>query len=133
MNAREHPRPRALVAEDDEEMRALVAEAVRGAGFDVEEVSDGRQMWIRTIQRLSYDLVVSDLRLPIVDGLTVLEDFRERAPATPLILMTAFGDGAARARAERLGAVFLDKPFPMGELRAAVRRIYDGSLLRGTP
>jgi peptidoglycan-associated lipoprotein len=79
MSEREQPRPRALVAEDDEEMRALVADVVRAAGFEVEEVSDGRQMWIRTIQRLTYGLVVSDLRLPIVDGLTVLEDIRARA------------------------------------------------------
>lgn len=133
MGAGTQSKPRALLAEDDEEMRGLVAETLRGAGFDVQEVGDGRQMWIRTIRGAAYDLVVSDLRLPIVDGLTVLEDLRERFPATSIILMTAFGDDAARARAERLHAVFLEKPFRMGELRAAVRRLSNGTMHRGSP
>ena len=87
-----------LLAEDDEEMRALVSDVLRRAGFQVEEVSDGRQMWIRTIQARPYDLIVSDVRLPVVDGLTVLEDVHDRAPRTPLILMTAFGDEDVRDR-----------------------------------
>jgi DNA-binding response OmpR family regulator len=115
---------RALVAEDDAEMRALVAEVLRAEGFDVDEVGDGRRMWQMTLKPPAYDLVVSDLRLPVVDGLTVLEDFHGRAPAKPLLLMTAFGDDSARARAEKLGAVFLEKPFKMGELRAVARRLF---------
>jgi two-component system cell cycle response regulator CpdR len=133
MGAATQSKRRALLAEDDDAMRSLVAETLRGAGFEVQEVGDGRQMWIRTIQSAPYDLVISDLRLPIVDGLTVLEDLRERAPATPIILMSAFGDDVSRARAEKLRAVFLDKPFPIGELRAAVRRLCNGSTHRGSP
>ena len=123
---------RVLVAEDDEEMRTLVSDVLRRAGFHVEEVSDGRQMWIRTIQAKPYDLVISDVRLPVVDGLTVLEDLHDRAPTTALILMTAFGDHEVRARAERLGAVFLDKPFQLNQLSGAVRSIYGESTPGGT-
>jgi two-component system phosphate regulon response regulator OmpR len=134
MSPAEPSRRRALVAEDDEEMRALVTDTLRSAGFDVESVGDGRQMWIRMIQRATYDLVISDFRLPVVDGLTVLEDYRERAPVTPLIVMSAFGDDVVRTRVEKLGAFFLDKPFRMGELRAAVRRICDANAnANGTP
>ena len=124
---------RALVAEDDAEMRGLVADALRGEGFEVDEVGDGRGMWRRTFESPPYDLVVSDLRLPVVDGLTVIEDLRERAPATPVLLMTAFGDDQVRRRAQKLGAAFIDKPFKMSELRAAARRLCHPAAHRGTP
>ena len=116
---------RVLVAEDDAQMRALVVDALRSEGFAVDEVADGRRMWAITVHCETYDLIVSDLRLPIVDGLTVLEDLLKRSPGTRVILMTAFGDDATRERALRLGAVFLDKPFQMRELRAAARRLCD--------
>ena len=114
-------------------MRALVVEALRIERFDVDEVSDGRSMWLKTAVPLQYDLVVSDLRLPLLDGLTVLEDLYGRAPATHAILMTAFADDATRARAEKLGAVLIDKPFKMSELRAAARRLCEGAAHRGKP
>ena len=127
------PKPRALVAEDDVEMRAIVSDALRMEGFLVDEVGDGRLMWRRLIEQPTYDFVVSDLRLPIVDGLTVLEDFHLRAPRTPLIVMTAFGDDATRDRATRVGATLLDKPFRMVELRAAARRLLLESAARRGP
>jgi DNA-binding response OmpR family regulator len=127
------PLLRALVAEDDGEMRALVVGALRSEKFAVDEVGDGRLMWLRTIQSVRYDLIVSDLRLPIVDGLTVLEDLRDRAPETRFILMTAFADDTVRARAQDLGVLLIDKPFKMGELCAAARRLCEEAALRGTP
>ncbi len=126
MSAEAGRRRRVLVAEDDDQMRCLVADVLRRAGFDVDEVRDGREMWHRTFQERNYDLVVSDLRLPVVDGLTVLEDLHARTPTMPLILMSAFSDVATRSRAERLGVVYLDKPFPMQELYVAVRRACGG-------
>jgi two-component system response regulator ResD len=116
-------RPRALVAEDDPDMRALVVEALRGEGMDVEEAEDGRRMWGLTLRLDGYDLIVTDYRLPIVDAVTVVEDLRARHLRTPVILMTAFGDEAVRARAGELGAVFLSKPFSMTELNAAARSL----------
>ena len=126
-------RRRALVAEDDEEMRALVASVLRSEDFEVDEVGDGRGMWRQTLSSPAYDLIVSDLRLPIVDGLTVLEDLRARLSRTPMLLMTAFGDAATRARAKVLGAEFLDKPFEMSELRAAARRLCEAAARLGGP
>jgi DNA-binding response OmpR family regulator len=128
-----HPPWRALVAEDDAEMRALVVDALRIEDFEVDEVGDGRTMWIRTIQGLSYDLVVSDLRLPIVDGFTVLEDLLGRAPKTQAIVMTAFADASVRARAEAIGVMVIDKPFKMAELRAAARRLRENAAHEGEP
>ena len=114
-------------------MRALVVDALRIEDFEVDEVGDGRTMWIRTIQGLSYDLVVSDLRLPIVDGFTVLEDLLGRAPKTQAIVMTAFADASVRARAEAIGVMVIDKPFKMAELRAAARRLRENAAHEGEP
>jgi len=114
-------------------MRALVVDALRMDGFAVEEVGDGRNMRVRATQSV-YDLVVSDLRLPLGDGLTVLEDLRVRAPSatTQMILMTAFADDSVRLRTARLGAVLLEKPFKLNELRAAARRLCEIAASRGS-
>jgi DNA-binding response OmpR family regulator len=121
------------VAEDDAEMRALVVDALRIEDFEVDEVGDGRTMWIRTIQSRRYDLVVSDLRLPVVDGFTVLEDLLDRAPGTRAIVMTAFADDTVRGRAETLGVILIDKPFKMAELRAAARHLRESAAHEGEP
>ncbi len=126
-----HSGRHALVAEDDVDMRALVVETLTRAGFVVHDVEDGRRMWRRTFEPQVYDLVVADLKLPVVDGLTVLEDFRTRAPQAQLVVMTAFPDEAARERAARVGAVLLVKPFGMDVLRAAVRRLNEPAAHRG--
>jgi len=124
---------RALVAEDDSDMRALVVHALRGEGFEVDDVADGRRLWIQTLRAEVYDLVVTDLRLPVVDGLTVAEDLRAREVHSPLIVMTAFSDESVRRRAARLGAEVLDKPFSIDELCAAARRLCQPATQRGTP
>jgi DNA-binding response OmpR family regulator len=131
-SANRSPR-RALVAEDDGDMRALVVHALEGEGFAVDEAADGRRLWIHTLRAGVYDLVVTDMRLPVVDGLTVVEDLRAREIHSPLIVMTAFSDESVRHRAARLGAVVLDKPFSMDELCAAARRLCKPATLRGTP
>ena len=116
---------RVLVAEDDAQMRALVVDALRREGFVVDEVADGRRMWAITIHYVSYDLIVSDSAPPDRRWTHRARGFRKRSPTTRVILMTAFGDDATRERADRLGAVFLDKPFQMRELRAAALRLCD--------
>lgn len=121
------------MAEDDAAMRELVVDALKIEDFQVDEAGDGRTMWVRTIQRASYDLIVSDLRLPVVDGLTVVEDLLERAPGTRVIMMTAFADDAVRVRAETLGVMLIDKPFKMAELRAAARLLCQRAAQQGAP
>jgi DNA-binding response OmpR family regulator len=117
---------RVLVAEDDAEMRRLVSDALRADGFDVCEASDGGRLLIITDptnaeERL--DLIISDIRMPICSGLRVLENLRRAHRPIPVILMTAFGDDDTRAKASHLGALLLDKPFTVGDLRSAVRKI----------
>lgn len=121
--------PRVLVAEDDPDMRALVGAALRKEGYEVIELADGARLLFCIVKGVEYpehapDLVVTDLRMPVTSGLRVLEAARELGCDVPFILFTAFGDGDTRAKAEEHGAHFLNKPFPLEALRAAVADVF---------
>jgi CheY-like chemotaxis protein len=116
---------RILVADDDPSMRVVVAEVLAKDGHLVEQATDGRELLaLLTVDAAQpYDLIVSDIRMPGLTGLQILEALRASEQRTPVILMTAFGDEPTRARAEAFGAVMLEKPFTMEELRAWVGRL----------
>jgi two-component system, NtrC family, response regulator AtoC len=115
---------RVLVAEDDRVARDLLCEILRGEGYEVEAVDDGAG----AIERAQagdgrYDLVVSDIRMERSGGLDVLAAFTEKAPATPVILITAFGDVSGAMEAIQRGAYdYVSKPFNIEELRLTVAR-----------
>lgn len=109
-------RPRVLVAEDDVEMRRLVAESLRKDDYEVIEASEGGRCRVER-----FDLIVSDIRMPVCSGLQILKGLREARSTTPVILMTAFGDDETKERADQLGALLFDKPFKMDVLRLVVR------------
>lgn len=122
-----HDPPRILVAEDDADMRRLVVEALHKDGYDVVAISDGGRLLVTLAHEIVErggaglaDLLVSDVRMPICTGMQILEQLRASHWMIPVILMTAFGDAATREQARGLGAMLFDKPFDLGELRAAV-------------
>jgi DNA-binding NtrC family response regulator len=111
-----------LVAEDDRVARDLLCEILRGEGFEVEAVDDGAGAVERAVAG-RYDLVVSDVRMERSGGLDVLKAFTERAPATPVILITAFGDVTGAMEAIQRGAYdYVSKPFNIEELKLTVGR-----------
>jgi len=117
--------PRVLVAEDDREMRAIVAAALRRLGYAVTEARDGATAVDHIGSCLLHntpdppDVIVADIRMPALTGLSVLASVRELD--LPVILITAFGDDYTHALARRLGAVTVfDKPFDIDMLCAAV-------------
>jgi two-component system response regulator (stage 0 sporulation protein F) len=123
--------PRILVAEDDDEMRALLGQALRASGYEVAELSDGLHLVARLASKESgeFGAIVSDIRMPGVSGLEVLEGLRKCKGAPPVILITAFGDRETHMLARRLGAAAMfDKPFDMEELLAELRRVAPLSL-----
>jgi two-component system response regulator AtoC len=113
---------RVLVAEDDRVARDLLCEILRGEGYEVEAVDDGAGAVERAVAG-RYDLVVSDVRMERSGGLDVLKAFTERAPATPVILITAFGDVTGAMEAIQRGAYdYVSKPFNIEELKLTVGR-----------
>lgn len=122
-----------VVAEDDDEMRALLTQSLRAEGYEVTECRDGMQLvgllWDGTEghMRRDFDLVVSDIRMPGVLGLSVLAGVQACGGGPPVIMITAFGDEATHAEALRLGAAcILDKPFEVDELLVTVRTVLHG-------
>ena len=112
-----------LVAEDDRVARDLLCEILRGEGYEVEAVDDGAGAIERARRRGRYDLVVSDVRMERSGGLDVLEAFTAKAPATPVILITAFGDVTGAMEAIQRGAYdYVSKPFNIEELELTVAR-----------
>jgi DNA-binding response OmpR family regulator len=121
--------PRVLVAEDDREMRALLTWSLREAGYFVHEVADGMGLCRDLVPQLideqdePFDLVISDVRMPGIDGLEVLRGLRYFPNRPPIIIITAFGDDALHQEAEKLGARVVDKPFDFDELIETVLSI----------
>ncbi|MFO0759686.1 MAG: response regulator [Byssovorax sp.] len=117
-----------LLAEDDREMRSLIAAQLRDDGHHVIETQDGMQL-IRAATRfeaamLPFDLLITDIRMPGWSGLEALDHLRRAGMALPVIVMTAFGDARLHALAKDLGAaVVLDKPFDLDALRVAVAKL----------
>jgi DNA-binding NtrC family response regulator len=113
---------RVLVAEDDRVARDLLVEILRGEGFTVEAVDDGAGAIERAAAE-RYDLVVSDVRMERSSGLDVLKAFTDKAPGTPVILITAFGDVTGAMEAIQRGAYdYVSKPFNVEELKLTVTR-----------
>jgi DNA-binding response OmpR family regulator len=126
-------RPHVLLAEDDGEMRSLISRALRKEGYDVTEAADGASLVERLGDTIShrageptesFDVIISDIRMPGVFGLSVLEGVQSMDGIPPIILITAFGDDETHARAEELGAAAtFDKPFKIKDLMACVRGV----------
>ncbi len=114
---------RLLLAEDDFELRELLACVLRADGHDVVEARDGNELWTMLSEdgREPFALVVSDVRMPGLTAFDVLSRLQRSLADTPVILITAFGDQTTHLRALRLGASrIFDKPFDCDDLRAAV-------------
>ncbi len=122
--------PVVLIAEDDEEMRKLLVCSLHNDGYEVMDCKNGWDIlsrlepFIEREQPLEFDIIISDIRMPGVTGLEILEDLHAKKYFPPMILITAFGDSEIHARAKKLGAAALfDKPFKMDDLLAKVREL----------
>lgn len=114
---------RILVVEDDSRIAADVTAALAAAGYSAEVARDGEQAWFRGDTE-DFDLVVLDLGLPRLDGLTVLRRWRESDRRMPVLVLTARGAWAERVEGIDAGADdYLPKPFHMEELIARVRAL----------
>jgi two-component system response regulator FixJ len=122
--------PTILLAEDDENLRVMLAIVLRREGRVV-EFSSGARLREHLESTLgspqtpaARTIVISDLRMPGLDGLALLRDLRAGGHHLPFILLTAFGSADVHAAAASLGVrAVLDKPFDFEELRQIVRGI----------
>ncbi len=121
------PVPDLLVAEDDTNLRRLVALGLRRAGFSVIEAEDGNRalniLADRTLEQTPLRGVVMDVRMPGHDGLSILRAINRDGGELPFVVVTAFGDDQLHRRAMDYGArAVLDKPFTIDLLCATALR-----------
>lgn len=105
-----------LVAEDDASIRAAVAEYLRLEGWEPAEAKDGLEAK-RLLQERPFDALLTDIRMPGLDGHGLFSWVRESGPGLPVVFMTAHGDLEDAVRALKLGAAdYIAKPFDLDEL-----------------
>ena len=114
---------RVLIVEDDEELRALIGSALDDAGYLALEAGDG-QSALAACERRDPDVILLDLGMPRLGGQAFADAYRRGSGRAKIIVMTGAergGETSARMHA----AVYLSKPFDLGQLLAAVRRVVE--------
>src|SRR3979411_1889894 len=120
---------RILVVEDEKRIADFLTRGLQGAGYAVDAAANGTTA-LEFIHATDYDLVILDIMLPDIDGLTVLEKIRNRKAGPPVLILSARGAVDDRVKGLELGADdYLTKPFAFVELLARVRAL----LRRGQP
>ncbi len=118
--AAQAPQYRVLIVDDDHEFRLSLGKTLAKQGYAVETAADGKEA-LRALQASTFDLVITDHRLPGLPGIELLGEIRRCSPRSAVILVTAYGDDAIRHRAREAGAfAFLDKPVKREEILTLV-------------
>jgi two-component system cell cycle response regulator CpdR len=116
--------PRVLIADDEDSMRSLVARAIAMDGHDTVTAEDGAEaLEILSRENGAFDLLLTDIKMPIMDGIALALTVKRDFPDVTILLMTGFAD--QRERASGLDAIVHDvitKPFSIADIRAAAAR-----------
>jgi excisionase family DNA binding protein len=113
---------RVLVADDEPSIRELLQKTLALAEYDVTVAGDGRSA-MEYLRNAPYDLLITDLRMPGVDGLTLIREAKRMKPDLPVIIITGFSNESTAIDAVNLGvAGYLTKPFRVPQVLAAAAR-----------
>lgn len=128
-------RPTVLLADDDASFVASLQDALVSEPYDLLVANDGREAQ-RLFDAHEVDLVVTDVRMPEVDGITLLNDLSRRRRSVPCIVMTAYGSPPIARQLQQLGTLrVIDKPIDVGQIREWIRQgleqSAESSVLRG--
>jgi len=119
------PKPKILIADDEWSIRDVLTGVLAAEGYDVETVEDGEEA-IERLSREPYEMVITDLRMPKADGISVLRHVQERNLDCLGIVATAYGSVESAIEALRAGAFdYITKPFHIDEIRHLVRRVQE--------
>jgi excisionase family DNA binding protein len=115
-------RPRVLVVDDEAAIRDLLSKTLALAEYDVDLAPDGRTA-LERLRIISYDLLITDLKMPGVDGLTVIREARRLKADLPVIIITGYSNEASAIEAVNLGVSgYLTKPFRVPRVLAAASK-----------
>ncbi len=112
-----------LIIEDEKEIREGLVELLEDAGFVVDSADDGKQ-GLDKIRKKDFDVVVTDLIMPIVGGMEVLREIKHVKPQTCVILITAFATVDNAVEAMKAGASdYITKPFRIDDVQTKIRKV----------
>lgn len=117
-----------LIVEDDDSVRTFTARALQIDGHSVEQADDGDIGLDKVIEkRGGYDLVLSDIRMPTMDGISMAREIAKDFPDQRILLMTGYAEQRERARdVEKIVVDVVQKPFTLADIRTAVARALTG-------
>ncbi len=122
---------RILLAEDEEAMRTYLARALENAGFSVASVDRGTAA-IPLLQNEHFDLLLSDIVMPEMDGIELAQRCAEISPSTKVMFITGFAAVTLKANREAPQARVLSKPFHLKDLVMEVERVFEDVPYAGT-
>ena len=121
---------RVLLAEDDASARTIIAKVLRAMELDVIETDDGGRLLVAVTSYYKegrspddLDLVITDVRMPVMSGLEIFKGLRAAHWTLPVIVMTAYESAEVRDAVSRYGAALLIKPLDLDELESVVARM----------
>jgi excisionase family DNA binding protein len=115
-------RPKILVVDDEQAVRELVAKTLTTADYDVDTAPDGPSA-IDRLRVTDYDLLITDLKMPGMDGLSVIREARRRSTEMPIIVITGYSTEASAIEAINLGVSgYLTKPFRLPRVLAVAAK-----------
>ncbi len=121
---------RILIVDDERKVRVVLKNLLEMEGHEVREAEDGAYA-LKAVEEDAPDLVLSDIRMPGLDGLTLLKELKARAVPSDVILMTAHASAKTAVEAMRAGAHdYLIKPFENDEVLLRIKRLLDGKSLK---
>lgn len=111
-----------LIAEDEKVLRESLAQLLTEEGYDVTMAADGQEAYDLAVNR-SFDIVLTDIRMPRMDGAALLQHLQQLAPQTPVIIITAFGTVESAVSAMRSGAAdYILKPVQFDDVLMRIKR-----------
>ncbi len=119
-----HNAPRILLAEDEAAMRAYLERALAKAGYEVHSVDRGTDA-LPLLEQHQFDLLLSDIVMPEMDGIELAQRCAEISPRTKVMFITGFAAVTLRASREQPAAKVLSKPFHLRDLVLEVERIFE--------
>jgi two-component system, OmpR family, response regulator len=122
-----------LVADDAKNIRTLLAKSLQTDGYEVETAGDGREALEKAL-RTDPDVMLLDIKLPLISGTEVLTRLREAGKKTPVIIITAYATVKNAVDCTKMGAVaYLQKPFSINKVRSVLKELEETTDASGRP
>ncbi|WP_207456551.1 response regulator [Azospirillum sp. SYSU D00513] len=117
--------PHILIAEDEDLVALALADLLQNQGYRVTVAHNGKQA-LEAEEREPVDILLTDMRMPVMDGRELIRHVRQRRPDLPVVVMTGYSENIPREEAGRLAV--LRKPFPLGKLGHVLQTLLPGAL-----